>query len=121
MRFSKELEKWRIREGPYATPDNVQWGKFYIPGPCNVMLQVIASCGGKDMGVEWDHVSVSLGNRCPNWIEMCFIKDLFWNEEETVIQFHPPKSQYVNNHPYCLHLWKPHNLEIPLPPRETVG
>lgn len=22
------------------------------------------------------------------------------------LQFHPPKSEYVNLHPFCLHMWK---------------
>src|SRR5262245_27994585 len=66
----------------------------------------------------WEHVSVSpaKNDRTPTWEEMAFIKGLFWGEEETVIQYHPPKSQYVNNHPFVLHLWKPIEQEIPLPP-----
>lgn len=71
----------------------------------------------------WEHVSVSLfknlfsGNRklrrmatvkrCPTWEEMSYVKDLFWKDDEEVVQFHPPKSEYVNLHNYCLHLWKP--------------
>lgn len=69
----------------------------------------------------WDHVSVSLPNRCPNWKEMCFIKDLFFYLDETVIQYHPPKSEHINNHPYCLHLWRPHEYVIPLPMSSMVG
>lgn len=69
---------------------------------------------------EWEHVSVSLPHRCPTWDEMVFVKDLFWNEDETVIQFHPKKSEYVNNMPYCLHLWKPLK-ELELPPSLCVG
>lgn len=78
---------------------------------------VIASNGG-----GWDHVSVTPCNRkrqiCPTWEEMCAIKDMFFNPEETVVQYHPPKSQYVNNHPFCLHLWRPNTAgdEITLPP-----
>lgn len=71
----------------------------------------------------WDHVSVTVIGRvrCPNWDEMCLIKSLFWEDDECVIQFHPPASQYVNQHLYCLHLWKPHNYEIPLPPTTLIG
>lgn len=25
----------------------------------------------------WEHVSVSLGHRCPTWYEMCFVKKSF--------------------------------------------
>jgi hypothetical protein len=44
----------------------------------------------------WDHVSVSLPNRCPNWQEMCFIKDVFFDAHECAMQLHPPKSENVN-------------------------
>ena len=72
-------------------------------------------------GEKWDHVSVSLEDRCPTWEEMCWVKDLFWNRGETVIQYHPAADNYVNVHPYCLHLWKPQRRVIPLPPIEFVG
>jgi hypothetical protein len=66
----------------------------------------------------WEHVSVS-GWRCPNWEEMCYVKDLFWYEEELVVQFHPPKSRYINCHPTCLHLWA--RKDVPQPPSDLVG
>jgi hypothetical protein len=48
---------------------------------------------------------------------------LFWGDEEAVMQLHPPKSTWINNHNFCLHLWKPHSTvgEIPLPPGIAVG
>ena len=51
---------------------------------------------------------------------MCFIKDLFFNEDETVVQYHPAKSDYVNNNPYVLHLWRPTDQDIPQPPTFMV-
>ena len=33
----------------------------------------------------------------------------------------PPKSQWINNHPFCLHLWRPLRDNIPLPPQIAVG
>lgn len=79
----------------------------------------IASNGG-----GWEHVSVSPCNRkrktCPTWEEMCAIKNMFFEDDEAVVQYHPPKSDYVNNYPYCLHLWRPANQEIPRPPKLFV-
>ena len=72
-------------------------------------------------GQGWEHVSVSLSHRTPNWREMCFIKDLFWDEEDVVIQYHPKKSEYVNLHNNYLHLWRPIGVELPTPPKELVG
>lgn len=77
---------------------------------------VVASNGG-----SWDHVSVSLPNRCPNWREMCFVKQLFWNDDEVVIQYHPAKQDYINNCPTCLHMWKPQNEVLPMPDKIMVG
>ena len=36
-------------------------------------------------------------------------------------QFHPPRSEYVNNHPNCLHLWKPVGAEFSMPDSILVG
>ncbi|MFA5158143.1 MAG: hypothetical protein WC451_03105 [Patescibacteria group bacterium] len=87
-------------------------GLNIIFSTCGVDYHFIAS-----WGEGWDHVSVSIlhKKRMPTWGEMCMVKDLFWNPEETVIQYHPAKSSYVNVHPWTLHLWQPHNLEIPVP------
>ena len=86
--------------------------KVYVNGKG---FLVIASNGG-----GWEHVSVSPTSRkrkeCPTWEEMCAIKDMFFHEEEAVVQYHPPKSDYVNNHPNCLHLWRPTDCELPRPP-----
>ena len=71
-------------------------------------------------GAEWEHVSVSSKHKIPSWKTMNTIKDLFFEESEAVMQLHPPKSDYVNNHPNCLHLWRPIGLEIPLPPNWCV-
>jgi len=100
-------------------------------------LRIIASDGG-----GWDHVSVSLADRCPTWAEMCEVKDLFFRDDEVVIQLHPAKANHINMHPFCLHLWRPQSQEerdalaskygeyfaewptmweIPVPPTEMVG
>jgi hypothetical protein len=113
------LESGRIKGdkswGPY--------GMFVVPGPCGKKLCIVASGANADDEVSagWEHVSVSTRRRCPNWTEMCFVKDLFWAPEECVVQFHPPKSEYVNNHPFVLHLWKHRDNPFPTPPSVLVG
>ena len=80
------------------------------------ILRMIASDGE-----GWEHVSVSLVDRCPTWDEMCYVKDLFWLSTECVMQLHPPERDHVNNHPFCLHLWRPSADNIPRPPADFVG
>lgn len=73
-------------------------------------------------GMDWEHVSVCpLNGSMPTWDDMCFIKDMFWNDEDCVVQYHPPKSEYVNNMPNCLHLWKPTDVEMPMPKSILTG
>lgn len=72
-------------------------------------------------GFGWEHVSVSMPHRCPTWAEMCFVKKLFWEPEDCVVQYHPPQSNYVNVHPYCLHLWRALDSQMPTPPHWMVG
>lgn len=79
------------------------------------------NCQASD-GAGWEHVSVSINKRrCPAWHIMCFVKDIFWDEEDTVIQFHSAKSEYVNNHPFVLHLWRRIGSIVELPPSILVG
>lgn len=119
--FCDVLESGRWRSGPYASPKGADFGAFEIDGPCGTRLKILASPGDANEEIPWEHVSVSCRNRIPNWTEMCFVKDLFWEPESAVMQLHPPKSDYINNHPYCLHLWRPLHLDIPLPPSIAVG
>lgn len=90
-------------------------GVARVEGPFRELTVVFSD------GLGWEHVSVSTPGRCPNWDEMCFVKDLFWAPEDVVIQFHPGRSHYVNNHPYCLHLWRAQGIDLPQPPPELVG
>ena len=108
----------RLTKGALAsTNENGNNGAFLIPPKIgNRLIRTIASDGG-----EWEHVSVSLAcGKMPNWEEMCYVKDIFWDEEDAVIQLHPKKSEYVNVHDRCLHLWRPKNQDIPTPPKELV-
>ena len=109
---ASNLESGRIRQGEYASdPSYGLTGAFFIKGPQGAPLVIIASDG-----LGWEHVSVSTRDRCPTWEEMCFVKDLFWSQDECVLQFHPPKTDYINHHPYCLHLWKRPGVNEELPP-----
>jgi hypothetical protein len=121
MRDLSHLEMYRYKGsdlmqawGSFGDAHN---GMFHLPSPVDRQeIKVVASDG---MG--WDHVSVSKERRPPLWREMCWIKDQFFDEEDCVVQYHPPKSQYVNFHPNCLHLWKLTAGIMPIPPTILIG
>ena len=138
MKTSDHINKYRISNHPipmFQTTDaDGMNGCFAIPldkESRNIAL-VIASDGrmAREEGVDipWEHVSVRIGekhngkriDRVPDWNEMCLIKDLFFKPEECVVQFHPPRSEYVNTHPCVLHLWRWKGGEFPAPPKICV-
>lgn len=115
----KVPEDKRIKGGQWgSTRKDGNNGSFFFQRN-GVSLLCLAS----DM-MNWEHVSVSMHSkggkkplkRTPTWDEMCFIKDTFWDKDDTVIQFHPAEIDYVDCHPYCLHLWKPIEVNLPKPP-----
>jgi hypothetical protein len=87
-----------------------------LRGAKGLVAKVIASDGE-----GWEHVSVSFPGRVPTWQEMCQAKDIFWNAEDRVVQYHPPESEYINDHPFVLHLWRPIDQDLPAPPMILVG
>lgn len=127
------LEKFRhTKSGPMATKEGERYGAFFIPhGKDGIVVIYDSGEAYKDEGgVEhpgsgWEHLSARVkmnnGERVPTWEEMCWLKHLFWEDEEVVVQFHPKKSEYVNNHPFVLHLFKEVGKEFPHPPVELVG
>jgi hypothetical protein len=113
----KVPERFRVTSGTYGTTSEAGCnGLFMVKLARNQTLRVI--CSDK---LGWEHVSVSRQDRCPTWEEMCAVKELFWDPEDTVMQLHVPRSSWISNHSFCLHLWRPLDLEIPRPPDIFVG
>lgn len=111
-------EKYRVTVGPMGSDSSHGNNGYFLIKSLKIKkpLNVIVSDG-----MNWEHVSVSTPTRCPTWEEMCFVKSLFWDKDDVVMQLHPAESDYVNVHEYCLHLWRPINQAIPLPPSIMVG
>jgi hypothetical protein len=106
--------KYRVTTGNLASDDSYGNNGFFRFKVMGTWCRCIVSDGG------WEHVSVSLEpKRMPTWEEMCAIKDLFWDEDDVVVQYHPAKADYVNNHSRCLHLWR--TEDMPTPPSWMVG
>jgi hypothetical protein len=97
----------------YGSIGDDKSGVFLIPYQ-NYKLRVIASALD-----GWDHISVSLPNRVPNWYEMEHVAKLFLKSTEIAVQYHVPKENHINIHPNCLHWWRPHMPQIILMPPKT--
>jgi len=119
-------EQYRVRSGALATTEAFgNNGAFVLPVLKRAIVHVIASDGE-----GWEHVSVSLdpqtmgaknAQRCPTWEEMDALKRLFWDDSDCVAQLHVPRKDWVNCHPYTLHLWRQISHEWAQPDSIMVG
>lgn len=110
---------FRIRQGPAgSTEADGNNGAFQFSRGKVCKYLIVASDGE-----GWEHISVSMlgQKRCPTWAEMCMIKNIFWDDEDWVVQYHPARSEYVNVCETCLHLWRPTTVALPTPPKWMVG
>lgn len=115
MRNLRDLDRYRDTSPEvlrhYGWAGDHTCGAFLVPSVTDGQpLRVIASAGE-----GWDHVSVSRRNRCPNWPEMKKVYEMFLLPDEVAMQLHLPTERNINHHRYCLHIWRPHETEIPLP------
>ena len=79
------------------------------------------SCVKFTKAMGWEHLSVSFDDMLPDWNYMQEMKEMFWKDDEECFQLHPKKEDYINNHNYCLHIWRPLEQQLPTPPSIMVG
>lgn len=117
------LEQFRRSPEGYESKTGDTFGWFvWQKGKTQIRVMAV---DGDETG--WEHVSVSVAyktsrkweERTPKWDEMRWIKSMFWEAEECVVEFHPPESDYVNLATNCLHLWRYVN-GFPMPPKICV-
>ena len=68
-------------------------------------LAVIRSENVEKDGKNWIHVSVSRRSKVPSYDDLKLVKKLFIGDDLEAYQVFPKKSNHVNIHEYCLHLW----------------
>lgn len=52
------------------------------------------------------HMSISFPNRLPTYDELKKARYKYLPEVHYAAQIFPPESEFVNVHPYCIHLWE---------------
>jgi hypothetical protein len=66
-------------------------------GRCHIIIT-------KDNG-KW-HLSISTPNNQPSYKEIKEARYKFLPDNIYMAQIFPPKSEFVNLHPFCHHLWE---------------
>ena len=69
-------------------------------------MSAILSVERERDGKLWLHVSLAHQSRMPSWDELRRVKSWLMGPDARAIQVLPPESEYVNLHPFCLHLWQ---------------
>lgn len=110
----RALDHPKIIAGSTTVERGPDGGTFVVPFEGRE-LHVVVSYGD-----GWDHVSVSMPTRAPNWRELEHVKRMFFKDHEWAMQLHAPPARHISIHPYCLHLWRPQAQPIPTPPRFMV-
>lgn len=70
----------------------------YVSGPCRILLS-----GPKEREAIGWHFSISCADRNPTWEEQRDARYALTPDEVYMVQILPPKSQYVNERPFCFH------------------
>lgn len=52
------------------------------------------------------HLSMAHHERYPTWDEIADVRYSLVPDNVTMAMLLPPMNDYVNDHPYCLHLWQ---------------
>ena len=118
MKNLRELDEYRVKHPIWPQTDKSGAFKVYVNGRS---FHVLASVDQIGDGVAWEHVSVTPKNQkwCPTWEEMSAIKDLFFFPDEEAVEFHPKHSEYVNQHEFCLHIWRPADGKLLRSPEDS--
>lgn len=104
--------RWRIRKGKFASTEVDGWnGHFLVPLEGELWLVIISD------GLGFKHLSVTNAQKkiLPGWNILTRLKDLFYGDDEWAVVYFPAKEEYIDDHPYCHHLWCPLNDLLPKP------
>jgi hypothetical protein len=104
------LDQWCRPMLPRFVPDGWRLhvvgldGWSFVGGP-PAHLKLICSGEPHPDGRRWLHCSVTGPDRVPTWEEMVAAKEAFCGAESLAVMVMPPRSEWVNIDPRCLHWW----------------
>lgn len=95
--LAARLDGWRPLDAPF-------FGQIALRND-REQLTVLLSAAVYDDQRRWVHFSMSGRHSLPSWDQLSRAKDALLGAERKALQVLPPRSQWVNIHPNCLHLW----------------
>jgi len=89
---------WEFKEDTGGT----LWFRYGGPKGLLACISVLIELDNK----PWLHVSISRRDRIPSYEELVFAKETLIGKSKKAIQVFPADEEHVNQHPFCLHLWR---------------
>ncbi len=89
---------WRKLESGY------DGAVFEYSGIRGYMTVILSTARERD-GRKWLHVSVAHPEKIPSWDTLKTVKTIFIGRNRVALQVLPSETEYVNHHPFCLHLF----------------
>lgn len=112
----KAPECYRVTQGVLATDrGHGNNGAFLIPATGHPAAVIASDQDG------WEMVSIAHCERPLTLAEVDAIRDLFWSQDDVVIQFHFPHQDRKGQHRYAVKLWRRAGQDAQLPPRHLLG
>ncbi len=68
-------------------------------------MRMLTSVGQEKDGKRWLHLSVSRGDRLPDYDDIARVKETWIGPDRMALQLFPRRDEHVNLHPRTLHLW----------------
>ncbi len=129
----KAQEKYRVRKGKLASDASFgNNGVFFIPAGTEavpdenkvlVHSPYFILCVLSDQR-DWEHIAVAIHTigppRAPVKEEVEAVRNMFWGKDDTVVQF-TTSSNFKDDNPHTVHLWRNPLMDIPVPPAELFG
>ncbi len=106
--WSSDLIPHILPVGYHLNSENDDGAAFEYQGVRGYHTVIISAAIELDQR-RWLHVSVATPSKLPTWEQLKFVKEVFIGRNKQAIQVLPSEARYVNQHPYCLHLF--HCLE----------
>lgn len=89
-----------------AQVPGVPGARVFAYGECRVIVSHDPVPGGR----RW-HMSISREDHYPSWDEIRDARYALVPDNVTMAMLLPPKSEYVNVHKNCFHLWETRDID----------
>lgn len=93
----------RVLPSNYSVIDEYSNAARFIRNDCMTVISEVAEYQKR----LWLHVSCAHADKLPSWADLREVKSVFVGSKRMALSIMPSEAEYVNVHPYCLHLWSP--------------